>query len=231
MIGGFTVCVATSVLLLLCLTRLHTDLRGGGASTERHGPRWAPHPRRRRDSPARRMLMRCRSCPAAAHRSLLALLTALAARSARRAASARAQVSWVVHGHGFGHGVGMSAYGAYGYALHGKGYEFILGHYYPGTALGQIPGPRSRPRPARRPPRRRQLHRRDQRLPDARSNRPAPTRRTGSRRPSCCAPPAASRSPAAGRSCAPPATAGIDIAGLGRYRGALETVADESGER
>ena len=42
---------------------------------------------------------------------------------------------WVVHGHGFGHGVGMSAYGAYGYALHGKGYRWILGHYYKGTAL------------------------------------------------------------------------------------------------
>jgi stage II sporulation protein D len=57
------------------------------------------------------------------------------------AASARAQVNWVVHGHGFGHGVGMSAYGAYGYALHGKGYKFILGHYYPGTSLGKISGP------------------------------------------------------------------------------------------
>ncbi len=55
---------------------------------------------------------------------------------------ASAQVNWVVHGHGFGHGVGMSAYGAYGYALHGKSYRFILGHYYAGTALGTLPGPR-----------------------------------------------------------------------------------------
>jgi stage II sporulation protein D len=53
-------------------------------------------------------------------------------------ASASASVSWVVHGRGFGHGVGMSAYGAYGYALHGKTYRFILGHYYTGTTVEPI---------------------------------------------------------------------------------------------
>jgi stage II sporulation protein D len=51
---------------------------------------------------------------------------------------AEASVGWVVHGRGFGHGVGMSAYGAYGYAKHGKGYRFILGHYYLGTSLGTL---------------------------------------------------------------------------------------------
>jgi stage II sporulation protein D len=56
--------------------------------------------------------------------------------------SADASVSWVVHGRGFGHGVGMSAYGAYGYALHGKNYRFILGHYYTGTSLGTLEGTR-----------------------------------------------------------------------------------------
>ena len=56
--------------------------------------------------------------------------------------TARAGVSWVVRGHGFGHGVGMSQYGAYGYAEHGKDYRFILGHYYRGTKLGMLPGPR-----------------------------------------------------------------------------------------
>ena len=58
------------------------------------------------------------------------------------APSADAAVSWVVHGRGFGHGVGMSAYGAYGFALQGKSYRFILGHYYSGTAVGTIEGPR-----------------------------------------------------------------------------------------
>ncbi len=58
------------------------------------------------------------------------------------AASARAAVNWVVHGRGFGHGVGMSAYGAYGYAQHGAGYRFILAHYYKGTTIGTLPKPR-----------------------------------------------------------------------------------------
>ena len=57
------------------------------------------------------------------------------------APAARAAVSWVVHGHGFGHGVGVSQYGAYGYALHGKGYRFILGHYYTGASLSTVSGP------------------------------------------------------------------------------------------
>jgi len=52
--------------------------------------------------------------------------------------AAQASVSWVVHGRGFGHGVGMSAYGAYGYAKAGKNYRFILGHYYTGTSLGTV---------------------------------------------------------------------------------------------
>ncbi len=58
------------------------------------------------------------------------------------APSAQAGVRWNVIGHGFGHGVGMSQYGAYGYAVHGKGYRFILGHYYSGTTIGQLSGPR-----------------------------------------------------------------------------------------
>lgn len=43
-----------------------------------------------------------------------------------------------INGGGFGHGIGMSQYGAYGYALHGKTYQFILAHYYQGTALGSV---------------------------------------------------------------------------------------------
>jgi stage II sporulation protein D len=74
-----------------------------------------------------------------------ALLTACAAAFALVSLyplGASASVRWIVHGRGFGHGVGMSAYGAYGYALHGKGYRFILGHYYTGTSLGTLEGPR-----------------------------------------------------------------------------------------
>ncbi|MDX6590417.1 MAG: stage sporulation protein [Solirubrobacterales bacterium] len=72
----------------------------------------------------------------------LASLAALVSLAAFVPASASAGVSWVVHGRGFGHGVGMSAYGAYGYALHGKGYRFILGHYYTGASLGTVEKPR-----------------------------------------------------------------------------------------
>jgi len=70
-------------------------------------------------------------------RRLLAILLALASAMAL-APAASAAVSWVVHGRGFGHGVGMSAYGAYGFAKHGKNYRFILGHYYRGTTLGSL---------------------------------------------------------------------------------------------
>lgn len=56
------------------------------------------------------------------------------------APAANASVSWVVKGRGFGHGVGMSMYGAYGYAVHGQDYRFILGHYYSGTTIGQLTG-------------------------------------------------------------------------------------------
>ena len=45
-------------------------------------------------------------------------------------------VLFVLNGHGWGHGVGLSQYGAYGYAQHGWTYDRILAHYYPGTTLG-----------------------------------------------------------------------------------------------
>ncbi len=46
---------------------------------------------------------------------------------------------FVVTGHGWGHGVGMSQYGAYGYAQHGFPYTKIVEHYFPGTTLGPAP--------------------------------------------------------------------------------------------
>jgi stage II sporulation protein D len=71
-------------------------------------------------------------------RTLLRVLLAACAALLALAPAANAGVSWVVRGHGFGHGVGMSQYGAYGYAVHGKGYRFILAHYYTGTTIGQV---------------------------------------------------------------------------------------------
>jgi stage II sporulation protein D len=58
--------------------------------------------------------------------------------------SAGAATDWEVTGHGFGHGVGMSQYGSYGYALHGMDYRFILAHYYQGTTIGTAPKSRVR---------------------------------------------------------------------------------------
>jgi stage II sporulation protein D len=55
------------------------------------------------------------------------------------AAPASGATKLVVTGHGWGHGVGMSQWGAYGFARHGWGYERILAHYYPGTQLARTP--------------------------------------------------------------------------------------------
>jgi len=54
------------------------------------------------------------------------------------AAAARAGTALFVTGHGWGHGVGMSQWGAYGYALHGWKYRRILSHYYPGTTMSRV---------------------------------------------------------------------------------------------
>jgi stage II sporulation protein D len=72
-----------------------------------------------------------------------ALLTIVVLATALLAPAARGAVSWMVKGHGFGHGIGMSQYGAYGYAEHGKDERFILAHYFSGTSLEQLPGPRT----------------------------------------------------------------------------------------
>lgn len=44
----------------------------------------------------------------------------------------------IINTRGFGHGVGMSQYGAYGMALDGYNYKEILNHYYKGTVLKKI---------------------------------------------------------------------------------------------
>jgi stage II sporulation protein D len=54
--------------------------------------------------------------------------------------TADAAVRHVIRGAGFGHGIGMSQYGAYGYALEGAKYPGILAHYYKGTRLSTAPG-------------------------------------------------------------------------------------------
>jgi stage II sporulation protein D len=63
---------------------------------------------------------------------LAATLTlAVAAPSAQAA-----KTTFTIRGAGFGHGVGMSQYGALGYAQQGRTAAQILAHYYTDTALG-----------------------------------------------------------------------------------------------
>ena len=44
----------------------------------------------------------------------------------------------MIKGAGYGHGIGMSQYGAYGYAKHGFDYRQILAHYYSDTTLASV---------------------------------------------------------------------------------------------
>src|SRR3954452_747171 len=67
--------------------------------------------------------------------TIVALLAVLAC-----APTAPAAGRLVVKGHGFGHGIGLSQYGALGYAQHGFGYRDIIGHYYAGTSISTLPG-------------------------------------------------------------------------------------------
>jgi stage II sporulation protein D len=143
------------------------------------------------------------------------------------APAAKAGVNWVVNGRGFGHGVGMSAYGAYGYALHGKSHEFILSHYFQGTTIGTLPGPRlvrvlldvstedvgfsaasGACGVALDPERSYQAHR---------SGSTIVLRSSDGKRLADC-----------GRKLRAAGSGRIEIAGLGTYRGALETVPTES---
>ena len=54
-------------------------------------------------------------------------------------AQAGAGTVFLIDGRGWGHGVGMSQYGARGYAESGWGYQRILKHYYRGTQLQLVP--------------------------------------------------------------------------------------------
>src|SRR3982750_468262 len=71
--------------------------------------------------------------------TLFLLGTGPAAPARVEKAAPTGTATFVVTGHGWGHGVGMSQYGAYGYAQKGFGYAKIVVHYFPGTELGDAP--------------------------------------------------------------------------------------------
>ncbi|MDP9491173.1 MAG: SpoIID/LytB domain-containing protein, partial [Actinomycetota bacterium] len=73
---------------------------------------------------------------------LAALLVAglATARGSQEAAAPRAgEPVFVIHGRGWGHGVGMSQWGANGFARRGTDYRRILAHYYRGTTITEAP--------------------------------------------------------------------------------------------
>jgi stage II sporulation protein D len=74
--------------------------------------------------------MKIRICSLGALAALVALVVA--------APAAQGQLVWKIDGAGFGHGVGMSQYGAGGFARHGYTWQQILGHYYPGTSVRTV---------------------------------------------------------------------------------------------
>jgi stage II sporulation protein D len=66
--------------------------------------------------------------------TVLVLLVLLVLAAPSPAAAKR----FVVTGHGNGHGVGMSQWGAYGYAKHGAGYRKIATHYYKYSKVARV---------------------------------------------------------------------------------------------
>jgi stage II sporulation protein D len=90
-------------------------------------PSTATHP------PCPRSALRMRRIAPSLSLALLAALTL--------APGALAGGRLVIKGHGFGHGIGMSQYGALGYAQHGTSYRDILGHYYEQTSVVPLTNP------------------------------------------------------------------------------------------
>ena len=72
-------------------------------------------------------------------RGLAILIAALASAPAAGAGTVA-----IVKGRGWGHGIGMSQWGARGMAERGHSHERILAHYYPETRLGPAPVTRAR---------------------------------------------------------------------------------------
>jgi stage II sporulation protein D len=71
--------------------------------------------------------------------SLLVFVAGATASARISTATPVGAATFVISGHGWGHGVGLSQYGAYGYAQKGFDYTKIVLHYFPGTELGDAP--------------------------------------------------------------------------------------------
>ncbi len=74
---------------------------------------------------------------AAALAALSVVFTFVPAAPASADVSIQAIPTFTFRGSGWGHGIGMSQYGAQGSALAGKDYRWILGHYYSDTTVAE----------------------------------------------------------------------------------------------
>ena len=99
-------------------------------------PMNTPRPTSPRTQAARAKLRRAR------RRGRLTLAGALAALvllvAAGPASAFSSEYDFTISGHGWGHGIGMSQWGAYGYAKHGWTYKAILRHYYTGISFSSV---------------------------------------------------------------------------------------------
>jgi len=68
---------------------------------------------------------------------VLLLISVASASGQQTPTSSYGEAVFVVSGHGWGHGVGMSQWGAYGQAVAGRSYDEILSYYYTGTKIGK----------------------------------------------------------------------------------------------
>ncbi|WP_244929723.1 SpoIID/LytB domain-containing protein [Nocardioides sp. W7] len=76
----------------------------------------------------------------AALAAVLALVPGASSAAEAASAAEAGPARLVLQGHGWGHGHGMSQYGAQGAALQGRSHRQILGFYYPGTKWGRAGG-------------------------------------------------------------------------------------------
>lgn len=76
---------------------------------------------------------------AAALAVLAVVFTFMPVVPASGAMSVQAIPSFTFRGSGWGHGIGLSQYGAQGSALAGKDYHWIIGHYYSGVTIATAP--------------------------------------------------------------------------------------------
>ena len=102
------------------------------------GPAAAWRPSSTRGRGTNHLVRRLAALPAVA--VVCASLTAGAGafQGAGTAEAATTAAGFYINGAGFGHGVGMSQYGALGFALHGYSYRSILSHYYRDTSLSRV---------------------------------------------------------------------------------------------